>query len=118
MYNMSFHFLFFLQPGDKFVMELGLPEKQILPPPASCQPKSTDDSQPSSDDSPSDTQAVPSDDSLSDTQAVPSPKEQETQLHVSQQCLYMCMNIFLWQSVYKNVMNISVCVFVGSSQSR
>ena len=106
MYNMSFHFLFFLQPGDKFVMELGLPGKQILPPPASCQPKSTDDSQPSSDDS------------TSDTQAVPSPKEQETQLHVSQQCLYMCMNIFLWQSVYKNVTNISVCVFVGSSQSR
>ena len=87
-------------------MELGLPGKQILPPSASCQPKSTDDSQPSSDDSPS------------DTQAVPSSKEQETQLHVSQQCLYMCMNTFHWQSVYKNVMNISVYVFVGSSRSR
>ena len=52
-------------------MELGLPGKQILPPPASRQPKSTDDSQPSSGDCPS------------DTQAVPSSKEQEAQLHAS-----------------------------------
>ena len=48
MYSIACHFKFeyLLQPGDKLVMELGLPGKQILPPSSGdSEPKSTSDSE-------------------------------------------------------------------------